>query len=83
MVTDAMLSILNSLLSWGRGLLPSWSVSLPPFITSLIAQLKTLDGILPVTEVLSVLALYVTLVGAFSGVKWTIKVIDWIADVIP
>jgi hypothetical protein len=83
MIVDALLGLVNTLLGWGRGLLPSWSISLPSFVTNIVAQLKTVDGILPVTEVLAVLSLYVTLVGAFSGVKWTVKLIDWIADVIP
>ena len=83
MITDALLVLLNTLLGWGVALLPSWSMSLPAQLADVLSQIRAYDDIMPVTETLSCVGLMGTLVALYSGVKWTIKLIDWVADVLP
>ena len=83
MIIDALLNILHGLLSWLISVRPVWEVHLPGSVGSLIGALKGFDQILPVTETCTCVALMTTLFLATTGFKWFIKIVDYVADVIP
>ena len=83
MIIDALLKILKALVQWVIATRPPWEVHLPQGVTQTFSMLKGFDAILPVSETLACILLIVGLLGVFSTVKWSIKIIDWIADVIP
>jgi uncharacterized membrane protein len=82
-ITDVMLRIIATLIDWLFAVLPAWSVSLPAGVTTAVRFVLSYDAYLPVSETLLVISLTVGCIMAVQGVKWTIKVIDWVADVIP
>jgi hypothetical protein len=82
-ITDAMLKIIATLIDWILGLLPPWQVSLPAGVTTALRFVLSYDAYLPVTETLTVVSLFVGCVMAVQGFKWSVKVVDYIADVIP
>lgn len=83
MVIDLLLQVLHALVAWFNGIRPAWDVTLPPGVNNLIGMLKGFDQVLPVSEIMTCLTLLLTLLAAFTTVKWSVKLIDWIADVIP
>lgn len=83
MVTDLCLAVMNLFLSWVLYTLPEWELALPAGFKDLVATLRGLDGVLPVSEVFLCMGIGGSLFVAMLGFKMTIKVIDWIADVIP
>lgn len=83
MLVEFLLDILQAVIDAVIHLRPSWTMELPEGTNQVIAILKQFNSLLPVTETLACLALYVGLVGSMNVWKWTIKLIDWIADVIP
>ena len=83
MITDALLSMAATVIDWFLGMLPAWPVQLPGGLADLVRWMKGFDEFVPVTEVTTVLGLTFTLVGAYTGLKWTLKLVDWIMDVIP
>lgn len=83
MITDKLMQLLDGLLTWALSVRPSWDVHLPAGVTGVIQFLLGLDAILPVSEVLLILSLTVSLVVALTSWKWSVKLVDWIADVIP
>lgn len=83
MITNVILTILAGLVSWLASLLPQWSLHLPGTFLAVISMLKSFDWLLPVSETLTCSAIIVTAVGLSQGIKWSVKLIDWIADVLP
>lgn len=83
MITNALLTFLNNLLSWVMNVRPSWSMTLPSGVASTASFLLAYDNILPITEIFVVIGGLVTLVTALVTFKWAVKIIDWIADVLP
>jgi hypothetical protein len=83
MITDILLQLFAGVIDWGLSQLPTWSCSLPSGVSTVVATAKAFDAYVPVTEVLACVALAATLVVALQAWKWVIKIIDWIADIIP
>ena len=83
MITELLLDLVSFVLGVFLTLLPEWTIPLPSGLETAISWLKGFDEILPVTEGLQVASLCVGYVAISQGVKWTVKVIDWIMDVIP
>ena len=83
MIINALLDIMHGLIAWIIANRPAWDVHLPDGVQTLISALKGFDNFLPVTETFTVIAARVALFAATTGVKWTIKVVDYVADVIP
>lgn len=83
MIVDAFLTFLSGLTSWVVSVRPSWTLSLPSGVASLVTWLYGLDSVLPVTEAVTVLGSVVTLVAAMNLWKWSVKIVDWVADVLP
>ena len=83
MITTALLGMVNTLISWFCTLRPVWAPVLPPGIADLVAFCKYYDDILPITETTTCITLAGSLLVAFLTVKWGVKIVDWIADVIP
>lgn len=83
MITEALLRILQWVLQILHTLLPEWTPEIPDGIGDVMQFLLAFDAVLPVSETLSVAAISVGAVGAFVGLKWLIKLVDWIMDVIP
>lgn len=83
MITNLFLDIIKALCGFIISVLPPFSVHLPDAAKSLVGFLMGFDAILPVTETVTVCTLVGGLVAALSLVKWTIKIVDYIADVIP
>lgn len=82
MIIDALLALLHGILQTVNTLLPGWNFTLPQF-NQLIQMLLFYDSILPVHEALAVIGITIYLEVGFTGTKWSIKVIDYICDVIP
>lgn len=83
MITDLLLRILNVFIGLVVGLLPDWDWTLPAIVTEAVSRVKAWDAVFPITETFTCLTVAVTFVAAMVGWKWTIKVVDWIADIIP
>lgn len=83
MIIEALLDLLKLIIDGILGLRPEWNMSLPSGVTQLVGLLKQFDTVLPVSETFICLGAYVTLIGGMNVWKWAIKVVDWIADVIP
>ncbi len=83
MITNAFLDFLSGLMQWVSSVRPSWTMSLPTALTDLITTIRAYDAFIPVTEGLTIVGLFCTCVAAVQGFKWTIKIVDWIADIIP
>ncbi len=83
MVTDALLDVLNSFLTWVVSVRPTWEVHLPGPVATFISWGKTFDGYLPISEGVTCVLLLLGLVGVMTAWKWTIKLVDWVMDVIP
>ena len=83
MITSALLSIVNTLIAWFLAARPVWQPTLPPSVASLIAFSEAFDKLLPINECLTVTALMGTGLTTFLTLKWGVKIVDWVADVIP
>jgi hypothetical protein len=83
LITDALLTILNGLLDWLLTLRPEWTMELPAGVTDFVRAIMAYDAYVPITEGLNCISLLCTCVLAVTGWKWSIKLIDWIADIIP
>ena len=83
MITDLLLDVLHLLLVATVALLPTWTLAIPANLTTLVNTALAYDELLPIHECLAALTAFLYLGGATSGFKWAIKVIDYIADVIP
>lgn len=86
MITDALLLLVNILVNWLIVVRPEWDMSIDnenQQIHWAFTWIHGLDPYLPVTETFVCLAAMITLVVALQGWKWVVKLVDWIADVIP
>ena len=83
MLIDFMLKILDSLITWVISIRPAWEVHLPSGVQSFVATMMAFNGVVPIAEVMLIISLLVGVVFAMQIWKWTIKVVDWIADVLP
>lgn len=83
MITELLLKLLQNTIVFFESVRPEWEWTLPEGVTTAVAMMKGFNNVVPVNEVLICASLYVGLITALVGWKWLIKVIDWIADVIP
>lgn len=83
MIIDLCLAVVGAALGLVLGLLPSWSFSVPQPVRDLFDMLQGLDDLFPVSSSFWCLIAWCFLTTAFVTVKWAIKVVDYIADVIP
>jgi hypothetical protein len=83
MITDALLNILLALVGGIWSIVPEWDLTIgdqPEFLASWLTQW---NAFVPVTELFQISGLVSGVFLAFVGIKMVIKVVDWIADVIP
>ena len=84
MLTDALLDLLRNLISWFVSGMPQWNNAMQTGeFQHLMQWLRTCDLIVPVHETVLGLTMYASLVYGVVAIKWTIKIVDWVADVIP
>ena len=83
MVTDTLLDLMQQMFTWAASLRPQWQMTLPPAIHDVVAEGMAVDGLLPIHEVFTVLSSLLLLLSVAQIYKWSIKLIDWIADIIP
>lgn len=83
MVTEVLLNMLSGLIGWVNSVCPSWEVHLPTPVTSIVSSVLAYNDVLPISETLTCCGLVITAVVALLGFKWSIKLVDWIADVLP
>jgi hypothetical protein len=83
MIIDALLAIVGGLIGWLVSLLPEWQVDLPPGGDQLLGLLRSVNWFLPVSEIMVCLSLFLSLLVGMTVWKWSLKIVDWIADVLP
>ena len=83
MLIDALLYLFNAILKGFLLLRPDWQPQLPDSVEKVVASAMALNEILPVTEVFACVSLLGTGIIAFVTWKWVVKLLDWIADIIP
>lgn len=83
MIMDLLIQLFVNSLGAMFALLPEWSWELPPSIGALISSVMTFDDILPISEALAGGSLLFGTFAVIITAKWVIKIIDWIADIIP
>lgn len=83
MIIEALFAIFTACLNAFIVLRPEWDPELPENIARGILFVRNWDAIMPASELM--ICCSITLAG-FAAVfvwKWLIKLIDWIADIIP
>lgn len=83
MITTTLLNIANILIGWFLSSRPSWQPTIPDSIRQLIAFDLAYDNLLPVNECLICAGLICTFVLTMISLKWGVKIVDWVADIIP
>lgn len=83
MITNLLLDIVKTLCDFIVAALPSFSVSLPPSMLAFCSWIMNFNAWFPVLDTLILCSLTANIVALVSAVKWTIKVVDYIMDVIP
>lgn len=83
MITEALVRLVTVLLEGVDAVLPDWDWSLPSGVKQLLGYVLSCDSWLPMSELLTVVGVMLSATVAYVGFKWLVKLIDWIADVIP
>lgn len=83
MITTTLLNITNLLIGWFLSGRPVWQPTVPPSVSTLISFDLAYDSLLPINEMLTCIGLICTLLIAMVTLKWGVKIVDWVADVIP
>lgn len=83
MITDALLVLLNWIITGFMALRPAWEPTIPASVGSVVRMMMGLNELLPVNEIMLCLAMLGAGITAFVTWKWVVKLIDWVADVIP
>ena len=83
MITTLLLNIANLLIQWFLTARPVWLPTVPPSVTTVISFYRAYDNLLPMGETLTCVGLTCAGVLAFVAFKWSVKIVDWVADVIP
>ena len=82
-----IIGLLIGLFTWFLGIMlalrPEWDITLPESLLHGVLAFRTFDAWIPAHEVVFCLGLYVTAFGALFIWKWILKLIDWVADIIP
>jgi hypothetical protein len=82
-ITNALLDILNTVIDWIITVRPTWTMTLPTGVTGFVSTVLSYDEYVPIHEGLNCIYLTCTVITALQGWKWTVKLVDWIMDVIP
>jgi len=83
MLTDFLLNTFAVAIDWLIGVRPPWDIALPDGLIQFVTQCVSWDWIFPVHEIFIMLGIAITGFSAIFGVKWAVKLSDWIADIIP
>lgn len=83
MIVDALLHLLANVIHFAAQALPSWTMHLPSGVTDFVRTMLNFEPFFPVQETFEIIAALVTLTLGFIAFKWTIKCVDWVADVLP
>jgi hypothetical protein len=83
MITTFFINLGNSMLQWFLSQRPAWDPQLPDGVSQFIAFAESYDNIFPVNECLAVLGTLTTGVLVFVIVKWGVKLVDWVTNLIP
>ena len=62
---------------------PPWVFQLPASVIQTSQYMFSLDNVIPVSETFACATATFALFLVFNFTKWGIKVIDWVADIIP
>ncbi len=81
MIADAVLNFFHAIVNGLWSLRPSWSVTLPPGVGSLISNCSTLNWVAPFSELGVVVGISAGLFVALITVKALFKVISWIPTI--
>ena len=83
MIITLLMGYVDGFINLFLTLRPSWQPTLPPSVSSLIGFDLAYDNLLPINEMLTCAVAYIGLMLTMVGFKWIIKLIDWVADIIP
>ncbi len=83
MITTFFINLGNSMLQWFLSQRPDWSPQLPSGVAQLIAFAESYDNMFPINECLAILGVLCTGVLVFVVVKWGVKLVDWVTNLIP
>lgn len=83
MLTDQLLQFLLAIVAGIWSLVPAWTITPGSGWEGAVGDFARWNKLAPCTELFAVLAGVVAVFGVTVVLKWVIKVIDWIADVIP
>ena len=83
MITDLLIAMLGGPISWIASALPSFTVVDRGDYTSWINKIRYLNYLLPLREISIVVTVSASVVIGLWAFKWLVKIVDYIADVIP
>lgn len=83
MIVNALIDLVNTLLTYAISLRPAWEWHIPSQVSGAITWISGLDYLLPVTETFQAGALALTLLLAVYGWKWVKQLFDWVVAMIP
>ncbi len=83
MIVDLLLNLLLTLRAAVWGMVPAWTIDVPPQVLEAADWLKKFDTWAPVSEFTQQLGLLATGLAAFAAFKIVVKILDWITNVIP
>ena len=83
MIIDWCLNLCRSLIDWVITTRPAWEMHMPSGVESVVSFVLAYNDVLPINETLICVSGTVSVVMAVQLWKWTVKLVDWIMDVIP
>ncbi len=83
MIIDLLLQFLLTLAQGIFGLLPAWEWPIPPEVALFVNWITGFNLFAPINELMAVTAVSATAFGAMIALKGVLKIVDWIADIIP
>jgi len=83
MITTTLLNIANLLIGWFLSVRPTWQPTIPPSVSAVISFDLAYDSLLPINELLTCIGLICTFLITMITMKWGVKLVDWVADIIP
>ena len=83
MITSTLLNIMNLMIGWVIAARPVWTPTLDPSISAAIGFAKAYNTFFPVLYSFTLVGLLATLFTATLTIKYSFKLADWVADIIP
>lgn len=83
MVISSLLQIFIIALTGFSNGRPPWLLTFPASVSQEVQYLYALDPIIPVSEVVLTLTFTCSLFVVINFTKWGVKILDYVADVIP